>query len=174
MTSFLFLFTISTFSVFLFLGGLGYLFFDSKNKNDDKSGDSYSIFNSCNRANIPYDIQNLKYDLEENLYGQHIVNATLIPALQSHIKNLQLSQKPLVISFHGTPGTGKNFVADRIVKYFYKDGDLSKFVHKYRGRIDFPLASEVDIYRVGSIENSIAVTQLIYYINSIILGASKK
>lgn len=55
------------------------------------------------------------------------------------------------MSFHGTPGTGKNFVADRIVKHFYERGDRSKYVHKYRGRIDFPLASEVDLYRVNNI-----------------------
>lgn len=103
----------------------------------------------CNSDSIPYNIDALKRDLEKNLYGQHIVNTTLLAALRSHKKNLYMSQKPLVMSFHGTPGTGKNFVADRIVKHFYQKQDRSKFVHKYRGRIDFPLASEVDIYRVN-------------------------
>lgn len=98
---------------------------------------------------IPFDIEGLKEDLQDNLFGQHIVNVTLIPALRSHINNLQRSQKPLVMSFHGTPGTGKNYVADMIVKHFYTRGDNSKYVYRYRGRIDFPLESEVNFYRVS-------------------------
>lgn len=69
-------------------------------------------------------------------------------ALSSHMKNLHKSQKPLVISFHGTPGTGKNYVADRIVSHFYRRKDLSVYVHKYRARIDFPRVSDVPTYRV--------------------------
>lgn len=102
----------------------------------------------CSNTNIPYDIEGLKRDLQENLFGQHIVNGTLIPALRSHINHLHRSQKPLVMSFHGLPGTGKNYVADMIVKHFYLAGDNSKFVHKYSAQIDFPLESEVDFYRV--------------------------
>lgn len=96
-----------------------------------------------------YDIDGLKEDLRQNLFGQHIVNETLIPALKSHRNNLYRSQKPLVMSFHGTPGTGKNYAADRIVKHLYRKGDNSQYVHKFRGRVDFPLASEVNTYRVS-------------------------
>lgn len=103
----------------------------------------------CSNTNIPYNIEGLKKDLQENLFGQHIVNGTLIPALRSHINHLQRSQKPLVMSFHGLPGTGKNYVADMIVKHFYLAGDNSKFVHKYNAQIDFPLETEVDFYRVS-------------------------
>lgn len=86
--------------------------------------------------------------MKDNLFGQHIANHTVLAALYSHHKNLQNSQKPLVMSFHGTPGTGKNYLSDRIVKHLYKLGDESKFVHKYRGRIDFPLVSDVELYRI--------------------------
>lgn len=91
----------------------------------------------------------MKKDLEQNLFGQHIANETILPALFSHYKNMDKSQKPLVMSFHGTPGTGKNYMADRIVKHLYRNGDKSKYVHKFMGRIDFPLASKVDEYRVN-------------------------
>lgn len=53
------------------------------------------------------------------------------------------------MSFHGLMGTGKNFVADMIVKNFYAAGDKSKFVYKYYGPAHFPLESEVDFYRVS-------------------------
>lgn len=125
-----------------------------KIKDDDN--DKISVINycryyeCCDHSYIRFDVNALKKDLEINLFGQHIANATILPALYSHHANLHNSRKPLVMSFHGTPGTGKNYVADRIVKHLYKLGDDSKYVHKFRGRIDFPLASEVDKYRVST------------------------
>lgn len=91
----------------------------------------------------------MKKDLQDKLFGQHIVNATLIPLLRAHVKNLNISEKPLVISFHGTMGIGKNHVTDLIIKHFYKMGENSKYVFKYRARKDFPIESEVNHYRVS-------------------------
>lgn len=73
----------------------------------------------------------------------------MIPAIKNHYSKTSQSQKPLVIAFHGTPGVGKNFVTDILVKNIYKDGTKSKFVHKYVGRIDFPLQSQVSVYQVN-------------------------
>lgn len=55
------------------------------------------------------------------------------------------------MSFHGTMGTGKNHVTDLIIKHFYKYGEDSKFVHRYRARKDFPIEDEVEIYRVSGL-----------------------
>lgn len=134
--------------------GAGYWFFggsEDGKKRREKVADMVNFCNyyeCCNSQHVIYDIESLKADLQDKLFGQHIVNATLIPALRAHIKNLETSEKPLVMSFHGTMGTGKNHVTDLIIKRFYKNGDKSKFVHKYRSRKDFPLESEVDKYRV--------------------------
>lgn len=111
--------------------------------------DYCNYYECCNSKQIIYDIDNLKADLQERLFGQHIVNATLIPALRAHIRNLERSEKPLVMSFHGLMGTGKNFVTELIIKHFYRKGDHSKFVYKYMARKDFPLVAEVDKYRVS-------------------------
>lgn len=111
--------------------------------------DPYRYIECCDNYYIRYDANGLKTDLEQNLFGQHIANVTILSALYSHHKNLESSQKPLVMSFQGTPGTGKNYMADRIIKHLYRLGDRSTYVHKYRGRIDFPLASQVEIYRVS-------------------------
>lgn len=108
-----------------------------------------TYYECCDPRQIIYDVDGLKADLQSRLFGQHIVNATLIPALRAHIRNLHRSEKPLVMSFHGLIGTGKNFVTERIIKHFYQKGDHSRFVHKYMARKDFPLASEVDTYRVS-------------------------
>lgn len=132
----------------------GYSFWPTK-KDGDRSSLSYcAYYECCDSSYIRFDINGLKADFEKNLFGQHIASETILPALHSHHKNLDISQKPLVMSFHGTPGTGKNYVADRIVKYLYKSGDESKYVHKFRGRIDFPLASHVPLYRVSFINIS--------------------
>lgn len=52
------------------------------------------------------------------------------------------------MSFHGTVGTGKNFVADNIANSMYKLGTQSNYVHKFMGMIDFPSKDRVDYYRV--------------------------
>lgn len=108
-----------------------------------------NYYECCTPKHIIDDIDGLKADLQQRLFGQHIVNSTLIPALRAHIKNIDSSEKPLVMSFHGTMGTGKNHVTDLIIKHFYKNGEDSKYVHRYRARKDFPVDSEVEIYRVS-------------------------
>lgn len=96
----------------------------------------------CNERGIPADINGLRNELSKTLFGQHIVQQQLIPALEAHFSGKRNSRKPLVISFHGTPGTGKNFVADQIARKVYEKGLESKFVHRYMGRSDFPVASD--------------------------------
>lgn len=134
--------------------GAGYWMFGGKeNARRDKVRDTVdycSYVECCTPKHIIYDIEGLKADLQDQLFGQHIVNATLIPALRSHVRNLDSSKKPLVMSFHGTMGTGKNFVCELIIKHFYKKGENSSYVHKYYARRDFPIESEVEIYRVSA------------------------
>lgn len=98
--------------------------------------------------NNNYSTSGLKSNLTNTLFGQHIVQNHLIPALQSHYSNLGASSKALVLSFHGTPGTGKNFVADRIAEYLYRSGARSAYVKKYLGRLHFPEASRAEEYAV--------------------------
>lgn len=135
---------------------MGYWLFGS-GKNETKTEKIQGVFDKlnycsymecCTPRHIPNDIDALKADFNEYLFGQHIANLTLIPALKSHVYNWEKSQKPLVMSFHGTPGTGKNFVAELIAKRLYLAGDESGYVHRYRGRIDFPLETQVSYYRV--------------------------
>ncbi|XP_067636371.1 torsin-like protein isoform X2 [Eurosta solidaginis] len=88
----------------------------------------------------------LKGLLQKNLYGQHIVIQQLISALEAHFHRHSKSRKPLVMSFHGTPGTGKNYVADMIAESLYEKGVKSRFVHKYMGRLHFSLSQNVAEY----------------------------
>lgn len=138
--------------------GAGYWFFGGSEDAQKRRAqfadtvDYCSYMECCSNKHIVYDIDGLKADLQARLFGQHIVNATLIPALRAHVRNLDTSEKALVMSFHGSMGTGKNYVSDLIIKHFYKQGENSKFVHRYRSRKDFPVddEAEVAIYRVST------------------------
>lgn len=48
----------------------------------------------------------------------------------------------------GQSGTGKTYVADKIASYTYKKGKQSRFLKHYIGRNTFPLAQQVDSYKV--------------------------
>ncbi|CAL8387682.1 unnamed protein product [Boreogadus saida] len=56
-------------------------------------------------------------------------------------------KKPLVLSFHGTGGTGKTWTSQLIVKNIYKKGMDSGFVHYFNPVINFPDASQVECYK---------------------------
>ncbi|XP_033172398.1 torsin-like protein [Drosophila mauritiana] len=101
----------------------------------------------CDDRSIPARINELERSLERTLIGQHIVRQHIVPALKAHIASSDKSRKPLVISFHGQPGTGKNFVADQIANALYLKGSKSSYVTKYLGQADFPNESQVGSYK---------------------------
>lgn len=102
----------------------------------------------CNEVHIEFDIRELQKALDRSLFGQHIASQIIVSAIGGHLRNNDRSEKPLVMSLHGPPGTGKNFVAEHIMQTLYKKGSNSKFVHKYLGRIHFPLQSKVEEYKL--------------------------
>lgn len=82
---------------------------------------------------IPFDIMKLQESLKDRLFGQHIVVEKLFQAVASHYKEIDKSQKPLVMSFHGTPGTGKNFVSNLIAETVFEKGTSSQYYHVFHG-----------------------------------------
>lgn len=105
------------------------------------------FYECCDDRSIPGDIQGLSRSLERSLIGQHIVAQHLVPALMAHLSSQRTSRKPLVLSFHGQPGTGKNFVAEQIAQALYLEGSKSGYVAKYLGQADFPQAELVGQYK---------------------------
>jgi torsin-1 len=87
----------------------------------------------CMKELIPFDIMKLQASLQDRLFGQHIVQEKLFQAVASHYKEIDKSQKPLVMSFHGTQGTGKNFVSNFIAEAVFERGTRSKFYHIFHG-----------------------------------------
>lgn len=84
--------------------------------------------------------------LKENLVGQHIVQDIVVRALSGFTKNSQPS-KPLVMSFHGWTGSGKNFVSKFVAESFYHLGFNSKFVHLFIAGLHFPNPQNTMLYK---------------------------
>ncbi|CAL8387698.1 unnamed protein product [Boreogadus saida] len=88
----------------------------------------------------------LEADLGRNLFGQHIASDVIVKALTGFMNNGN-PKKPLVLSFHGTTGTGKNLASQLIVKNIFEKGMDSPFVHFFNSVINFPYASQVETYK---------------------------
>lgn len=71
----------------------------------------------------------------------------VLNAIKAHWVNNE-SHKPLSLSFHGWPGSGKNYVASFIKDSLYAKGSKSNHVHHFMGRITFPLDDHKEKYQV--------------------------
>lgn len=100
----------------------------------------------CTDDYIHMDLTKLDKLFENKLYGQHIAHKTIVSALKGYFQHDQT--KVLALSFHGTPGTGKNYVAKFIADSLFKKGTESKYFHFFNGRISFPLKEEVNKYKL--------------------------
>lgn len=95
---------------------------------------TYCRYNECcTDDNIPFDIMTLKKSLNERLFGQHIAQDKVFTAVASHFKERDKSKKPLVMTFLGTQGTGKNFVSNLIAEAVFEKGTASKYYHVFHG-----------------------------------------
>merc|ERR1711935_382720 len=67
-------------------------------------------------------------------------------ALRGH-KNSPVPSKPLVLSFHGWTGSGKNYISKLIADSFYTKGMDSKFVHLFIATLHFPNVAQTTHYQ---------------------------
>ncbi|XP_005993299.1 torsin-1A [Latimeria chalumnae] len=88
----------------------------------------------------------LELNLQQKLFGQHLVQEVVLKAVRGFIKN-KSPRKPLTLSMHGWTGTGKNFVSKIIVESIYPKGLKSQFVHQFVSTIHFPHASHINLYK---------------------------
>ncbi|CAL8239312.1 unnamed protein product [Gadus morhua 'NCC'] len=107
--------------------------------NDDCNGDWISSDGKGVR-------KGLKDDLARNLFGQHIASEVIMKAVTGFINN-DNPKKPLVLSFHGSSGVGKNLASQLIVKNLYKQGMDSRFVHYFNSVAHFPDHGQVETYK---------------------------
>ncbi|XP_048033519.1 torsin-1A-like isoform X1 [Megalobrama amblycephala] len=94
---------------------------------------------------LTFDPERLKADLRQSLYGQHIASAVVKKSLSSFMADKN-PNKPLVLSFHGSTGTGKNHVTKIIARNIYKKGENSKHFHTFISEHHFPRRDHLHIY----------------------------
>jgi len=91
-------------------------------------------------------VSHLSRAFESELFGQHIVNKIVAKAIAAHVSNDNPS-KALVMSFHGSTGSGKNHVSDIIAKHIYKNGARSKYVHKRISTLHYRNGNRLEEYK---------------------------
>merc|ERR1719320_624908 len=83
----------------------------------------------------------LRQDLDENAFGQHVATRQIMAALQRRWAMANddhaSPDKPLVLSFHGWTGSGKNYMAKFVADALYDRGMSSKFVHFLSSTLHF-------------------------------------
>ncbi|XP_038046480.1 torsin-1A-like isoform X2 [Patiria miniata] len=88
----------------------------------------------------------LQKALKSQLFGQHLVTDHVVAAVEAHLTDKD-PERPLVLSFHGRTGTGKNYVARMIAESIYKKGMNSKYVHHYAANKHFAHEKRLDEYK---------------------------
>ena len=95
----------------------------------------------------PANFSLLANQLETHLVGQHLARELVVRAVRGHHNNPRPT-KPLVLSFHGWTGSGKNFVSQFVAESLYRRGLSSKFVHLLIATLHFPDPAMTEQYKV--------------------------
>ncbi|XP_036385067.1 torsin family 1 isoform X1 [Megalops cyprinoides] len=107
----------------------------------------YYFHECCREEWISFNKSGLEKDLERKLFGQHIASRVVLKGVTGFMNN-KSPKKPLVLSLHGSTGTGKNFVSQLIADNIYKKGMTSNYVHLFTSTAHFPHPSQIDTYKV--------------------------
>jgi len=94
------------------------------------------FFECCSDYWVPKNMTELEVRLNKHLMGQPMAHNLIIKSLRAHFTK-QNPKKALVLSLHGSTGTGKNFIAKHIVESIYREGFQSKYVRLYVASNDF-------------------------------------
>ena len=82
-------------------------------------------------------LQALQQNISEQLYGQPFAKKVVYKAIYSHVTD-DAPVKPLIMSFHGGPGTGKNHICEIIARGLFKEGAKSIFYNRISAVERFP------------------------------------
>ena len=82
----------------------------------------------CNSLWMTRNVTTLRDSLESNVFGQHIATKLILSALSRRWTTDEAPKKPLVMSFHGWTGSGKNYVARFVTEALFERGLASRYV----------------------------------------------
>ena len=91
----------------------------------------------------------LHFSFCDQLFGQPYVHRQVESILGGYLRD-ENPQNPLVLSFHGQTGTGKNHVARLIAESMYRKGMHSQYVHLKLPMRDYPHKNQLSRYKVSS------------------------
>lgn len=112
-----------------------------------KGGQILGYYEGCEDHWIPGNMNGLEFDLKKNVYGQPLALDIILESLSYHYFRRKYPTKPLVLSFHGPPGVGKNYVSQMILKNMFRKGSKTEYVHFFRGSIDFTVSRDIFSYK---------------------------
>uniref|UniRef100_A0A6J0TNB0 Torsin n=1 Tax=Pogona vitticeps TaxID=103695 RepID=A0A6J0TNB0_9SAUR len=92
------------------------------------------------------DLSGLDCDLALNLFGQPLARQLIMEGLKPFVQDGDPA-KPLVMSFHGWTGTGKTYVSSLVVRYLFRNGLRSPYVHRFSPVVHFPHLEQLEKYK---------------------------
>lgn len=106
----------------------------------------YCTFSESCDCDFKPSIRDLEWDLYRNLYGQHLAADIVSEEVAKFLKN-KSPDRPLVLSFHGSSGTGKTLVSTMLGNHLYGSAMCSPYVHQFIPTLHFPSPERVQEYR---------------------------
>ncbi|XP_023199130.1 prosalusin isoform X1 [Xiphophorus maculatus] len=104
-----------------------------------------SFSDSCD-CDFKPNIRDLEWDLYKNVFGQHLAQDLVAEEVSRFLLN-KSPDRPLVLSFHGSSGTGKTLVSTMLGNHLYGSAMSSPFVHQFVPALHFPSAERVAQYQ---------------------------
>ncbi|XP_029367036.1 prosalusin [Echeneis naucrates] len=104
-----------------------------------------NILQSCDCEFRP-NIRDLEWDLYKNVYGQHLAQDIVSEEVGRFLEN-KSPDRPLVLSFHGSSGTGKTLVSSMLANHLYGSAMNSPYVHQFIPTLHFPVPQQVKKYQ---------------------------
>ncbi|XP_018529221.1 prosalusin [Lates calcarifer] len=104
-----------------------------------------SISDSCD-CDFKPNIRDLEWDLYKNVYGQHLAQDVVSEEVAKFLQN-KSPDRPLVLSFHGSSGTGKTLVSSMLGNHLYGSAMSSPYVHQFVPTLHFPSPERLSEYR---------------------------
>ena len=89
-------------------------------------------------------MRDLQRNISDQLYGQPFAQKVVYKALLSHVTDTS-PKKPLVMSLHGGPGTGKNHISEILARGLFQEATRSSYYHRISGKDRFPEADSRSI-----------------------------
>ncbi|XP_071759591.1 prosalusin [Centroberyx gerrardi] len=104
-----------------------------------------TLSDSCD-CDFKPNIRDLEWDLYKNVYGQHLAQDIVSEEVANFLQN-KSPDRPLVLSFHGSSGTGKTLVSSMLGTHLYGSAMSSPYIHQFVPALHFPSPKRVKQYR---------------------------